>query len=266
MGEFFGGVIAQLMSDAILHPLDNLKCLYQTRSTVSPESFHIRSLYRGYSVVVLAGAPGSGIFYFAYENLKRTLAEDFGVTEGAMMHVAASSAATVASTSVYAPMEVVKETCFVKMCNAPEAMRSIYADAGIAGFFRGWSMSIATWVPYMTSYFMLYEHFKTTRLLCPADDRSQPGADPSFTTWLTDMKHGMLAGAVSAAVTYPLDALKTRIQSGAGAVEPLTGAATLRALMLRIAWLAPGSALTISFYEQYAKLSGPQQDGPGPSY
>jgi hypothetical protein len=81
MESFAAGVLSALSSDALLHPVDNLKCIYQTRGTglhVSSGSGGglggtLRALYRGFPAVV-AASPGNGVFYATYETAKRALA------------------------------------------------------------------------------------------------------------------------------------------------------------------------------------------------
>lgn len=80
-------------------------------------------------------------------------------------------------------------------------------------------------------------------------------------------RSGFVAGAVGAVVTSPIDAIKTRMQvetgvAGAGGgvvgrtVEMVksegVGCLT-RGIGARVLWIAPGSALTIAFFELFQK-------------
>ncbi|CAD7944945.1 unnamed protein product [Amoebophrya sp. A120] len=84
MDSFLAGVCAGLSTDLLLHPIDHLKCLYQTRSSTAG----LRSLaavYRGFPAVAALGAPGNGVFYLVYEHMR---------ARSATATVAASSSAT----------------------------------------------------------------------------------------------------------------------------------------------------------------------------
>ena len=70
MTSFVAGVLAGVSADSLLHPLDNLKCIYQTRTDVDLKSFRsVSALYRGFPTV-LVGSVGNGVFYLVYDKAK----------------------------------------------------------------------------------------------------------------------------------------------------------------------------------------------------
>mmetsp|Transcript_87814 Transcript_87814/g.247759 ORF Transcript_87814/g.247759 Transcript_87814/m.247759 type:complete len:271 (+) Transcript_87814:57-869(+) len=259
---FAAGVLGSLSADTLLHPVDNFKCQIQTAgpTRAAPrlrEMLSLCALYRGYPAVVLAGAPGNGIFFVTYEALQRVL-EDRCSVRGDANYLLASGLATVAATSLFCPMEVVKETAFAHRISSREAMQRVYADRGLQGFFRGWSAGVATWVPYLSIYYVLYERLRERLArLSWTDGRGQGFA--------TDLAAGLTAASVAATVTYPLDTVKTRLQSGVlrlesgglwRALRTEAGLFSGRGLALRVLWLAPGSALNVSLYERYSAWLG----------
>ncbi|CAD7972550.1 unnamed protein product [Amoebophrya sp. A25] len=97
--------------------------------------------------------------------------------------------------------------------------------------------------------------------------KSTPSSSSSTkSSFVGDLTGGLAAGTIAAGVTYPLDLYKTRVQSGwtlqrqdvradVGHKTPWARPQTLmaqqhlRGLTMRILWLSPASALTISFYQ-----------------
>jgi len=260
MSEFVSGALAALTADACLHPLDNAKCLYQTHGNANSlwlrPNTAIRSLYRGYAAVAIASGPGNGVFYWTYDVAGQEL-RNLGLLSDSGVVLASSALATVAASTVYAPMEVVKETCFVDLCTTRQAVYKVYGAGGARAFFRGWKISVSTWLPYMSLYFGMFEKLKA--------GASSSGDRSDIAAWRSDFGHGLVAGGVSAAVTYPLDVIKTKVQSGVSEM-PLTLSTAyntafqgsswqtiLRGVGLRMVWLAPSSALILSFQQMYSR-------------
>eukprot|EP00656_Telonema_subtile_P039689 TRINITY_DN44772_c0_g1_i1.p1 TRINITY_DN44772_c0_g1~~TRINITY_DN44772_c0_g1_i1.p1 ORF type:complete len:184 (+),score=35.99 TRINITY_DN44772_c0_g1_i1:111-662(+) len=167
----------------------------------------------------------------------------------------ASSVGTLSCTAVYAPMEVVKETCFANACSTTQAIRLVHAQGGLPGFFRGWTYSIGTWLPYLSLYFVLFEQLKSRR-------GSAGGS--GVESWVVDVQCGLGAGAVSAVATYPIDVIKSQTQSGLlkvqsradvwQAVAALPVQAGARGAAVRALWLAPSSALIVAFQQRFLEL------------
>ncbi len=315
MTSFVAGVFSGLSVDLFLHPLDNLKCLYQTRGSFVQlrELLSFRALYRGFPAVVVGAAPVNGLFYFNYENGKKFLREGLQNCDGTapdadgadgdsgedsratpvgsresesrrhtypafftpddFVHLGASAGASVVGSAIYCPIEVVKETAMVHMCSTREAIARVQAERGIPGFFRGLLLSNATWVPYLSGYFLVYERLKISwypparsavtssfpgDTSCDTVGSIAPAAATPQPSFLADLGMGLVAGAVSASLTYPVDAWKTRVQSGmTKAAVGASAQASARGLLLRVMWLAPASGLTIAFFEQYSQMFKP---------
>ena len=215
---FFHGLLASLSTDLLLHPLDNLKCIAQTRGLnrgLSGVGFSVRGIYRGLPAVALAGAPANGVFFSVYETCKDSLGEGRAAGVGSF-----------AASLVYAPMETVKESAFVDSVSTRKALIQNRSK-----LYRGWLLSNLTWIPYLSLYYTMYERLKGS---------NSPNLAASSSVG---------AGIFAAFVTYPIDVVKTRVQSGFTGC----GVKTLRAhgigLFLRVLWLAPNSAMNVTFYE-----------------
>lgn len=86
------------------------------------------------------------------------------------------------------------------------ASKLLYRERGIAGFYRGWWLTIAREVPQYALYFSVYQYSK---------DKCADKVGPPKTQ-LQRTAHSALSGGVAGAVTwlwYPADVVKTRFQN-----------------------------------------------------
>jgi len=145
------------------------------------------------------------------------------------------------------------------LLNSFTAFRSILQDNGLKGLYKGYWAGIATYGPFVGIYFACYEQFKRIyrEIYSTKHDKEM--------SFVARMCSGALSGAIASAITNPLDIVKTRLQvessSNKDAYKNIWDALTritreegLRAFTkgigARIMWIAPGTALTISAYEQ----------------
>lgn len=104
---------------------------------------------------------------------------------------------------VRVPTEVVKsrqQTSAYGKSSSSAALRQVIADEGVRGLYRGYGSTIFREIPFTCIQFPLYEALKQKM----AGYKSEP-------TWLQAAVSGSMAGAVAAALTTPLDVIKTRI-------------------------------------------------------
>ena len=147
---------------------------------------------------------------------------------------------------------------------------------GVRGLYSGWEACLLRDIPFTASYFPLFCLFKTQALpFLTAHDAEGAACTVA----------ALAAGMISAAVTAPLDVIKTRVQAQAGRARPMRSsssafiaayseeevpadiAGTVRELVAREGWggllcgagprvmrLAPGMAITLALYEQLQML------------
>ncbi|TPX43763.1 hypothetical protein SeMB42_g04598 [Synchytrium endobioticum] len=147
-------------------------------------------------------------------------------------------------------MEVLKNTLQAAPARARPSTLAlaahIYRREGIRGFFRGYVLSLAVFVPYSVIYYVAYEQLKR-------------GCAPAELGFATYAACAGVAGAVAGAASNGLDVVKTRVQVGAGRVragdvmrdiyrrEGAMGFA--RGAGHRVAWITPSVVLSMSIYE-----------------
>ncbi|KAG8164431.1 hypothetical protein KVR01_006349 [Diaporthe batatas] len=216
--------------DLALFPLDTLKTRLQ-----SSEGFFasggFRGIYRGVGSAALGSAPGAAFFFCTYEATKSALAEarraggGGGGGGGAVDHMLAASLGEVAACAVRVPTEVVKQRAQAgqhggSSLSSLRAILARRAEVGLPGvwreLYRGWGITILREVPFTVIQFPLWEAMKSYSRA----RKSQGGAGgggAAGTTSTADVSaaesalYGSVSGGVAAAVTTPLDVLKTRV-------------------------------------------------------
>lgn len=263
------GAVAGFTVDAVLFPLDTLKTrLQMSARDPSTRRALFRGVYDGFAPAVAASAPAAAAFFGTYDYVKRVLAaaasKEDAVRWAPVHHILAAAAGDVTSSTVRVPFEIVKQRLQSGLHKtSSEAIRAIFAKQGIPGFFAGYGSLVLRELPFDAIQFPLYEYLKSTWTR-----RSKSG---KLHTWQQSLC-GSAAGAVAAAVTTPLDVVKTRLmtqgavhqaaaQNGAsqqykGIIDGITriareeGPATLfSGIVPRVIWISAGGAIFFGSYE-----------------
>ncbi|RYO26666.1 hypothetical protein AA0111_g7954 [Alternaria arborescens] len=193
----------------------------------------MRSLYAGNGLNVVKVMPESAIKFGSYEAAKRVFAKIEGHNDPAIIHswskfVAGGLAGMVSQFAVY-PIDTLK---FRMQCETVSGglhgNRLIWATAkkmwnagGVAAYYRGLPMGIVGIFPYAALDLGTFEYLKryvarrnAKRLGCHEQD-AEPGG---FMTAAI----GGFSGAFGASAVYPLNLLRTRLQSQGTVLHPRT--------------------------------------------
>lgn len=218
------GGVAGTTVDLTLFPLDTLKTRLQ-----SSEGFFasggFKGIYRGVGSAALGSAPGAAFFFCTYEATKSALAgarataaggggadNDGGGNGSAVDHMLAASLGEVAACAVRVPTEVVKQRAQAGQHGGSSlsSLRAILgrrAEVGLPGvwreLYRGWGITILREVPFTVIQFPLWEALKSY-------SRRRRGGAGDVSAGESAL-YGSVSGGVAAAVTTPLDVLKTRV-------------------------------------------------------
>lgn len=113
------------------------------------------------------------------------------------------------------PIEVLKQRMQVLHYRGGlmEGIQSIYRHDGLLGFYRGFQATLQREIPFASLQFPLYEWLKYRWRLRLRTRR--PDGAPVALSPLRAALCGSLAGGVTAALTTPLDVIKTRTILGA---------------------------------------------------
>ncbi|KJE96287.1 solute carrier family 25 [Capsaspora owczarzaki ATCC 30864] len=244
------GAFAGASVDLALFPLDTLKTRLQSQAGFV-RSGGFRGVYAGVAPVAISSMPGSAVFWLVYENLSSTLKPLVGAQYAPVAQMAAASCGEVIACVVRVPSEVVKQRLQAGVHkNMVAAVRHILQTDGIAGFYRGYSSTILREVPFSFIQFPIYEAAKAWL---------QRGRDTQITPQEVALC-GSFAGGIAAAVTTPLDVVKTRIMLSKD--KKLRVINTFRSIIAeegvgrlfsgitpRVGWISVGGCIYFGAYE-----------------
>lgn len=272
--SLFAGAIAGFTVDAVLFPLDTLKTRMQlataaassapTGAVSAARQNLLKGLYQGFGPAVAASAPAAAAFFAVYDYTKKLLegrVSDEKYTP--LCHVAAAAAGDVAASTVRVPFEVVKQRMQSGMyATARQAVQRTFATEGVAGFFSGYGSLVLRELPFDAIQFPLFEFLK-------AQWRKRENKG-ELATWQTSVC-GSVAGGVSAAITTPLDVVKTRLMTQAAGVSKYKGiwhglttiakeegmGALMAGVTPRVVWISVGGAVFFGALDAAKKVAFP---------
>ncbi|KXS18084.1 mitochondrial carrier [Gonapodya prolifera JEL478] len=213
------------------------------------------ALYRGFPFTFLGSAPASILYFTSYELSKDSLQAAFPSLPLPVTYFTAGIVAESLSCVLWVPIDVVKERMQVQVrpssAGSPattyyattlDALRQISRTEGLAGLYRGYVATIASFGPFSALYFTFYEIFKarafrhiasssdtsSSSLASSSSSSSTPSSTPSSSSSTTTPPPTLLplpyqiftactAGAIAAWITSPLDMVKLRLQVQRGA-------------------------------------------------
>lgn len=221
--HMIAGSIAGMVEHAVIFPLDTIKThLQATNMETTKGSARIGSvqtaqeivrlrgpffLWRGVTVTLRAVVPAHAMMFAAYEGVilyggaHSTQHIDASSSRVAAVGFAAGFISTIFHDLIMVPAETIKQRMQLGYYrDASHATKRMVATGG-ASLFRSLPTTLIMSVPYSSVMMMSNESLR--RFLNPTGAFSLP-------TFLTA---GALSGAMAAALTTPLDVVKTRLQT-----------------------------------------------------
>ncbi|KAF8157894.1 mitochondrial carrier domain-containing protein [Crassisporium funariophilum] len=202
--SLLAGGVAGTSVDLLFFPIDTIKTRLQS-SQGFRRAGGFSGVYKGVGSVVVGSAPGAAAFFSTYETMKKTL--PFAETLAPVNHMLSASVAEVAACLIRVPTEVIKTRMQTSTYGAVgsssfSAARLVLANNGLKGFYRGFGITVMREIPFTSIQFPLYELFKLK--LSRKVNRKPLYAHEAAIC-------GSIAGGFAAALTTPLDVLKTRV-------------------------------------------------------
>ncbi|CAB4418978.1 unnamed protein product [Rhizophagus irregularis] len=255
------GGIAGTAVDVALFPLDTLKTRLQSKSGFKA-SGGFRGIYSGLTSAVIGSSPGASAFFVTYEYMKKKLGSIFPDSKYLpFIHMIAASGGEVVACIVRVPTEVVKQRMQAKQYSTTSsALKTIFNQEGLNGFYRGYFSTVIREIPFTCFQFPLYEYLKI--VVAKKTDRNY------IEPWEAAIC-GSVAGGTAAAVTTPLDVIKTRIMLSAKSqtIHNYSGTintfnrilheegvkALFSGIGPRIIWISIGGSIFLGVYEKAKK-------------
>jgi len=226
--DFWAGYISGAAGIIIGNPLDLIKTRLQTGDTTvhatSGASLrstfdHAGALVKGAAAPVIGYGALNGLLYFSYNRGLVFLGEDYNHPTSLTKIWAAGAAGGLATFIVSAPTELIKCRAQVSLSNSSGAVQNslsiakeIWAHGGLRGlYFGGGITSVRDAVGY-GFYFWSYELSK--RVLRASEE------DTARLAAVKVLFAGGIAGIVTWASIFPLDVIKTRVQTQAFEPSP----------------------------------------------
>lgn len=295
VAQLLAGAFAGIMEHTIMFPIDSIKTRMQTQKIKETEgiisSFSKISategslaLWRGVQSVILGAGPAHAVYYLVFESTKTSLCNNllhhnhkndaegdkvsnmnninnisnFIVTNEKHPLIASISgvAATITSDALLTPFDVLKQRMQnnthlkneLSTKSILETSAHIYKTEGMKSFFISYPTTLILSIPFAALNFGIYEF---------SSDRLNP--EQHYNPMVHCISGG-ISGAVAAAITTPLDCIKTVLQTKSIPCTGLITAASglyregginsfFRGLKPRVIFNVPATAISWTAYE-----------------
>ena len=243
--SFLGGCAGGLVSLVAGQPFDTIKVRLQTSTKFTGAGDCFRqllanegplALFKGMSSPVLSASLVNAIVFSSY-NETMTLMKQEAADSNSSSSSSSSSKPTYSQvfvagsvagglqSSVLTPTELIKCRLQVQMTSPRsqglvQCIKDVYKERGFRGFYAGLGPTLVRDLPAFGCYFSLYE---ITKDMLESKGRS---------LWLSSCVAGGFAGCLSWAVVYPIDVIKTTVQTQRGS-GPRPGMLNTAAELLR---------------------------------
>ncbi|KAJ6797862.1 S-adenosylmethionine carrier 1, chloroplastic/mitochondrial-like [Iris pallida] len=259
-GIIAGGT-AGFVVEAALYPIDTIKTRLQARysdqfrcAARGGSKIQLKGLYAGLAGNLAGVLPASAIFVGIYEPSKQKLLKVFPENLSAIAHLTAGAIGGAAASLVRVPTEVVKQRMQTgQFASAPDAVRLIVAKEGFKGLYAGYSSFLLRDLPFDAIQFCIYEQLRIGYKIAAKRELNDP----------ENAVIGAFAGAITGAITTPLDVLKTRlmVQGSASQYNGVIScaqtiireegpAALLKGIGPRVLWIGIGGSIFFGVLEK----------------
>ncbi|TGZ74252.1 hypothetical protein CRM22_001033 [Opisthorchis felineus] len=225
--RFVCGGIAGAVSRTMTAPIDRLKVL---RQIGAPEMMGknsvqcwrlmfleggITAFWRGNGVNVLKNCPESAIRFGLHGWLKSVLFPELKGNLRPDQRLLVASLAGAASLTCTYPIEILKTRMAMRKSTDPKSIvtcvRRVYSQGGLSGFYRGYKISMLSYVPYSGMELAIYEMLKRRYLHYRS---SSSGVAPTKPVpALVTITLVTTSCCIPILIVYPANLLRTRYQA-----------------------------------------------------
>lgn len=265
--HLISAAVARSISIFGMYPVDTIKTRMQMEQA---NPLRMQGMYNGVGGSLIGQVPYGVLTFGSYEMYKRTFLEKFPNVKPAIIYALSAILGDLTGSGWLCPSEVVKQQMQAGMYSTTgEAVRNIWKKKGIGGLYQGYWGGVARDVPFRVAQLTSYE---VTKNLYLRVKQKRVGADKQVELSAIDAAVcGAIAGTFSAAVTTPLDRIKTLLMTDNGAYggsvascaakiwqdEGLRGFAV--GLVPRVVYIAPSVVIFFVAYEKTQQRLAPKQ-------
>ncbi|XP_030463344.2 S-adenosylmethionine carrier 1, chloroplastic/mitochondrial isoform X2 [Syzygium oleosum] len=267
---FFDGVMAGgtagVVVETALYPIDTIKTRLQAARGGGKINFN--GLYSGLAGNLAGVLPASALFVGVYEPAKQKLLRMFPENLSALAHLTAGALGGVAASLIRVPTEVVKQRMQTRQFNsAPDAVRLIVSKEGFKGLYAGYGSFLLRDLPFDAIQFCIYEQLRLGYKAAARRELNDP----------ENAIIGAFAGALTGAITTPLDVIKTRLMTQGPAnqyqgifdcvqtiVREEGPSALLKGIEPRVLWIGIGGSIFFGVLESTKRFLSKRHPPPPP--
>ncbi|EHA50033.1 hypothetical protein MCOR27_007171 [Pyricularia oryzae] len=215
------GAFAGIAEHTVMYPIDAIKTRMQIVGAPGSTAAYkgmvegtykialsegVRSLWRGMSSVVVGAGPAHAVYFATYEAVKHFMGGNKAGEHHPLAAVTSGACATIASDALMNPFDVIKQRMQMKGSSKiyrsmPDCARTVYRNEGLAAFYVSYPTTLSMTVPFTALQFLAYESISTSM-------NPTKKYDP-----MTHCLAGGVAGGFAAALTTPMDVIKTMLQT-----------------------------------------------------
>lgn len=258
--HLFAAGIARCISIFTMFPCDTIKTRLQMSQ---PNPFSPNGLYNGVGGTLFGQVPYGVLTFGSYEMYKKAFMEKFPNVKPAFVYALAAICGDITGSGWVCPSEVIKQQMQAGMHpNTGAAIRGIAKSKGLVGFYQGYFGGLARDVPFRVAQLVSYEMTKNFYVRLKAkknDDESDAinNLSPAETAIC-----GAFAGSISAAITSPMDRIKTLLMTDSAAYGGSVASCVSKiwrdegvlglcqGMAPRVLYIAPSVAIFFIAYEQ----------------
>ncbi|XP_041644615.1 graves disease carrier protein [Cheilinus undulatus] len=229
------GGVAACCAKTTIAPLDRVKILLQAQNPhykhlgvfsilkAVPQKEGYLGLYKGNGAMMVRIFPYGAIQFMAFDNYKKLLSTQIGISGHIHRLMAGSMAGMTAVICTY-PLDMIRSrlafqvTGYHRYTGIFNAFHTIYLkEGGVLGFYRGLTPTLIGMAPYAGFSFFTFGTLKSLGLKHFPDLLGQPSSDnPDVLVLKThvNLLCGGVAGAIAQTISYPLDVARRRMQLG----------------------------------------------------
>ncbi|KAH9626052.1 hypothetical protein KSS87_000372 [Heliosperma pusillum] len=205
------GAVAGVVVETALYPIDTIKTRLQAAHGCG--KIILKGLYSGLSGNLAGVLPASAIFLGVYEPIKQNLLTTFPEKFSALAHL------------------VVKQRMQTgHFTTAPNAVRMIVSKEGFKGLYAGYGSFLLRDLPFDAIQFCIYEQIRIGYKLAARRELNDP----------ENALIGAFAGAITGAITTPLDVIKTRLM--------------IQGMAPRVIWIGIGGSIFFGVLEKAKRV------------
>ncbi|KXJ90681.1 mitochondrial carrier domain-containing protein [Microdochium bolleyi] len=220
------GAFAGIAEHTVMYPIDAIKTRMQIVNPAGTSAYNgmiqstmriasgegVLKLWRGMSSVVVGAGPAHAVYFATYEAVKHLMGGNQAGVHHPLAAATSGACATIASDALMNPFDVIKQRMQIQ--NSSKMYRSmfdcakyVYRTEGLGAFYVSYPTTLSMTVPFTALQFLAYESISTTM-------NPEKKYDP-----FTHCVAGAVAGGFAAALTTPMDVIKTMLQTRGTAAD-----------------------------------------------